>query len=341
MVSGSKTPEPVGIYGLDFNRLYPEGVPQYSIDINQTLDSLCTTVTTGTHLAPLFPLEIWNVYETTMRNTARANNAVEGGHGGFQKLVKRSHPAMYKFIKIFQRGHTFQCLTIELSLTAIRSTSRNIQKKSERKDPDVEEALYQWFFIVSGKGVNINGTILKAKSEKLDKNDAASILKQLIGSADNESVEKWKTTKIHTFLENFYAHDIYNADETGLYYRATPDGSFWYTHIPLSGYKKAMDRITVLCCTDMSGNDENDDILPVHIIDYEEFSTIDNNLPSYDNNEDCEDLIVEGIKSKHEKFEQDDDESPVPMTNQEAKKCMAVLQRYFMEEGKERVLHPH
>ncbi|KII68619.1 hypothetical protein RF11_04433 [Thelohanellus kitauei] len=77
-------------------------------------------------------------------------------------------------------------------------------------------------------------------------------------------------------------------------------------------------------------------MLPVPFINYEEFSTIDNNLPCYDNDEDRDDLIVEGIKSKHEKFEDDDDdESPVPGTNQEAKKCMAVLRRYFMQEGNE------
>ena len=39
------------------------------------------------------------------------------------------------------------------------------KRKSEGKDPDVEEALDQWFSIVSGRGVNISGPILKAKSE--------------------------------------------------------------------------------------------------------------------------------------------------------------------------------
>ncbi|KII63198.1 hypothetical protein RF11_07879 [Thelohanellus kitauei] len=77
-------------------------------------------------------------------------------------------------------------------------------------------------------------------------------------------------------------------------------------------------------------------MLPVPFINYEEFLTIDNYLSCYDNNEDWEDLIVEGIKSKHKKFEyDDDDESPVPVTDQEAKKYMAVLQRYFMQEGNE------
>ncbi|KII69504.1 hypothetical protein RF11_15408 [Thelohanellus kitauei] len=76
-------------------------------------------------------------------------------------------------------------------------------------------------------------------------------------------------------------------------------------------------------------------MLPVPIINNEEFSTIDINLPFYDNNENYEYLIVKGIKSKHEILEDDDDEWPVPGTNHETKKCMAVLQRYFIQEGNE------
>ncbi|KII74598.1 hypothetical protein RF11_03547 [Thelohanellus kitauei] len=54
------------------------------------------------------------------------------------------------------------------------------------------------------------------------------------------------------------------------------------------------------------GHEENEDMLPVLIINYEEFSKIYNNLPCYDNNENWEDLIVE---------DDDDDESLVPSTN--------------------------
>ncbi|KII62259.1 hypothetical protein RF11_09576 [Thelohanellus kitauei] len=49
---------------------------------------------------------------------------------------------------------------------------------------------------------------------------------------------------------------IFCADETGLYYRAKPNNSLCCKHIALSGYKKAMDRITVLCCTNMSGTEK-------------------------------------------------------------------------------------
>ena len=56
---------------------------------------------------------------------------------------------------------------------------------------------------------------------------------------------------------------------------------------------------------------------------------IDNNLPCYDYNEDSEDSIVEAIKSKHEKLNDDDDdeESIVPMTNKGTKMygCVTAL----------------
>ena len=63
------------------------------------------------------------------------------------------------------------------------------------------------------------------------------------GSADNVCAKKGKSNKIAAFLDSFCENDIYNADKTGLYYRATPDGSLCYKHIDLNGFKKAMDCI--------------------------------------------------------------------------------------------------
>ena len=57
-------------------------------------------------------------------------------------------------------------------------------------------------------------------------------------------------------LTVFCENDIYNDDETGLYYRVTPDGSLCYKLVDLNGFKKPMDRITILCCANMSGTDK-------------------------------------------------------------------------------------
>ena len=91
------------------------------------------------------------------------------------------------------------------------------KRKREGKDPDVEEALDQWFSIVSGRGVNINGPILKAKSEELAEKFGRNDFKATDGwlsrwkvrhnikfkkahdekgSADNESAEQCRKCEI-------------------------------------------------------------------------------------------------------------------------------------------------
>jgi hypothetical protein len=57
-------------------------------------------------------------------------------------------------------------------------------------------------------------------------------------------------------LQKFCAGDIYNALETGLTYHTTPDDSLSYKHATPSGSKKTMDRVTVLCCLNMSRTDK-------------------------------------------------------------------------------------
>jgi hypothetical protein len=59
------------------------------------------------------------------------------------------------------------------------------------------------------------------------------------------SDEKWESTKLPNLLQKFCPDDIYNADETGLFYHTMPDSSLSYKHTTLSGSKKAMDCITV------------------------------------------------------------------------------------------------
>lgn len=121
--------------------------------------------------------------------------------------------------------------------------------------------LNQWFSVVTQRDVSINGVILKAKAEelvkKLDHDDFKATngwlsrwktrynikFKKMHGekrSADNTSAEEWKNTKVPIYLSTYSPDDIYNANETSLYYRATPDGSICYKHIALSGFKKAM-----------------------------------------------------------------------------------------------------
>ena len=75
------------------------------------------------------------------------------------------------------------------------------------------------------------------------------------GSADIKSAEEWTSTILPGLLEE-RPNEVYNADETGLYCQATPDGSLCNCHEKLRGSKKAMERITVLCCSNLTETDK-------------------------------------------------------------------------------------
>lgn len=65
-------------------------------------------------------------------------------------------------------------------------------------------------------------------------------------SANVDAASLWVRDRLPQLLETFN-DDIFNADETGLFYRATPDESLCYKSEKLSGSKKAMQRVTVMC----------------------------------------------------------------------------------------------
>ena len=57
-------------------------------------------------------------------------------------------------------------------------------------------------------------------------------------------------------LKKFEPRNVYNANETGIYYRALPDGTLTHAQENLSGQKKAKDRIMALVAVNMDGSDK-------------------------------------------------------------------------------------
>lgn len=145
------------------------------------------------------------------------------------------------------------------------------------KDPLVEEALKKWFQTMTSRGVVISGPILlkKAKDFAISfghnefeptigwlsrwKSRNSIVYKKAHGekgSADEPSASKWLAETLPAFLESYSPENIYNADETGLFYRATPNGSLVFDKQNIVGSKKMMSRLTLLCCVNMAGTDK-------------------------------------------------------------------------------------
>lgn len=74
--------------------------------------------------------------------------------------------------------------------------------------------------------------------------------------ADLLFANDWKCDYLPEILESFSRENIFNADETGLYFCGYPDRGHCTKVSVLVGGKKAKDRIIVLLCANMSGSDK-------------------------------------------------------------------------------------
>ena len=72
---------------------------------------------------------------------------------------------------------------------------------------------------------------------------------------DDSTIEEW-TNRLPTILDGFEAKDVLNADETGLFYRATPDRSLVLSKEECKGGKKSKERFTVLLCSNFTGTEK-------------------------------------------------------------------------------------
>ena len=142
----------------------------------------------------------------------------------------------------------------------------------------VDESCWKWFCQQRSKGAPVSGVLLQEK--------ARSFFGKLFPDADSYSFKasmgwltkfngiknvqlrgeilSYDTAAINPFREHFtkvieeesYSlQQIYNADETGLWWRMMPSYSLNSSRVTrASNFKKAKDRVTILGCANASGN---------------------------------------------------------------------------------------
>ncbi len=75
-------------------------------------------------------------------------------------------------------------------------------------------------------------------------------------SADTEAAKAWLQNELPTLLEQYRPKDLFNADETGLFYRGLPNRTFVAKGEKPSGAKVAKERLTVLVCANQDGSEK-------------------------------------------------------------------------------------
>ena len=71
--------------------------------------------------------------------------------------------------------------------------------------------------------------------------------------ADIPAAKEWLSTALVDVFNRYQEQDIFNADETGLLWRAMPNGYHVFKANELSGSKISKERLTILLCTSMNG----------------------------------------------------------------------------------------
>lgn len=158
--------------------------------------------------------------------------------------------------------------------------NRNVSTKKMRKSvhADVDQALLKWFAQKRLDNVIISTAVLKQKAEEFGKNfnNTKEFLcseswvqrwkkrhnvcsGKIVGEAaavNIDVVDNWLNTVWPQIKKKFHSNDIFNADETGLFYRLPPDKTLKFKGEKCIGGKMSKERITVLVCANLTGTEK-------------------------------------------------------------------------------------
>ena len=74
-------------------------------------------------------------------------------------------------------------------------------------------------------------------------------------AAPHDKLETWKETVLLPTLARYSPNDIYNGDETALFYKSLPHRTYCFDGDKPAGSAKHKDRLTLLIITNMDGSD--------------------------------------------------------------------------------------
>lgn len=142
--------------------------------------------------------------------------------------------------------------------------------------PNLERCLLTWFKESRDQNVPIGGNILKEKAlryaESLGIKDFKASegwltnfkkrhglsFRKLCGESaavEDEVCDEWRAD-LKDILKNYAPRDIFNADETALFFKCLPDKTMTYKNEKCHGGKLSKERVTLLFATNMDGSEK-------------------------------------------------------------------------------------
>ena len=76
------------------------------------------------------------------------------------------------------------------------------------------------------------------------------------GSVDVDITRDWVEVKLPKIIEDYEENDIFNADESGVFFKALPNKNIALKNEPCTGGKQSKERITILPFANMNGSEK-------------------------------------------------------------------------------------
>lgn len=152
----------------------------------------------------------------------------------------------------------------------------NRKAAKDGKYAAMEKALVEWLRQARSSGIAVDGAILKEKAETvalrcgiddfkasngwLDrfKKRSGVVYSRCCGesaSVSSDTVEKW-TALLPELIREYKPSDVFNADETGLFYNMQPEQTLAFKGESCHGGKRSKERLTVLLCANEDGSEK-------------------------------------------------------------------------------------
>ncbi|XP_045463820.1 tigger transposable element-derived protein 6-like [Harmonia axyridis] len=159
---------------------------------------------------------------------------------------------------------------------------RSNDSKSKRRNflkptgSTIDKCCFEWFIKARNKGIPLSGPIIQSKAKEIANNlaykdfSASSgwlekfrrrhniAFKAISGEASSVNpidVEMF-LSKLPMLLKDYSPRNIFNADETGIFFRALPNKTLTLKHEKCTGGKLSKERLTILHCVNLAGEKE-------------------------------------------------------------------------------------
>lgn len=162
-------------------------------------------------------------------------------------------------------------------VAASQCESRERKKLRGATFNDLDSALLKWFTQARCDNVPVSGPLLKGKAEELAQLLAIEDFKcsngwldrfkkrhninwgRVSGEARDTDLticDEWLLNEWPKIREGYADCDVFNADETGLFYKLLPDQTLKFKNEKCVGGKLSKERLTVFVCANMDGSEK-------------------------------------------------------------------------------------